>query len=99
MAQRKVPMRKDVVSGEMIPKKQLVRIVKNKQGEVSIDPTGKKAGRGAYIQLNVATAQKAQATKAFDQAFGVKVPAEFYTELFEYVDHQVARQELFGHEK
>lgn len=40
--QRKIPMRKDIVSGEMMPKKELVRIVKNKENEISIDPTGKK---------------------------------------------------------
>ena len=38
MAQRKIPMRKDIVTGEMVPKKELVRVVKNKEGEVSINP-------------------------------------------------------------
>jgi len=47
MQKRKIPMRKCVVSGEMKPKKEMVRIVRNKEGEVSIDPTGKKNGRGA----------------------------------------------------
>ena len=42
-------MRKDIVTGEMMPKRQLIRVVKNKEDEVSLDPTGKKAGRGAYI--------------------------------------------------
>ena len=60
MAQRKIPMRKDIVTGEMKPKKELVRVVKNKENEVSIDPTGKKAGRGAYIHLDVKTAEKAR---------------------------------------
>lgn len=58
MAQRKIPMRKDIVTGEMVPKKELVRVVKNKEGEVSIDPSGKKSGRGAYIHLNVDVAKK-----------------------------------------
>lgn len=96
MVQRKVPMRKDVVTGEMIPKKQLVRIVKNKEGQVSIDPTGKKAGRGAYIHLDVAIAKQAKAKQVFDKAFNIKVADEFYDELIAYVDHQVARKELFG---
>ena len=51
MAQRKIPMRKDIVTGEMKPKKELVRVVKNKENEVSIDPTGKKAGRGALYSF------------------------------------------------
>lgn len=99
MAQRKIPMRKDIVTGEMKPKKELVRVVKNKENEVSIDPTGKKAGRGAYIHLDVATAKKAQQQKIFDKAFGIKITDDFYEELIAYVDHQVARAELFGNGK
>ena len=94
--QRKIPMRKDIVLGEMKPKKELVRIVKNKEGEVSIDPTGKKPGRGAYISLDVAVAKKAKEEHTFNKAFGVKVPDEFYDELVAFVDHQAARRELFG---
>lgn len=97
MVQRKVPMRKDIVTGEMVPKRQLVRVVKNKENEVSIDPTGKKNGRGAYIQLNVEIAKKAKKEKTFDKAFGIKIKDDFYDELIAYVDHQVARIELFGH--
>lgn len=89
-------MRKDIVTGEMIPKKKLVRVVKNKEDEVSLDPTGKKPGRGAYIAINVATAKQAKAKKTFDQAFGVKIEDEFYDELIQYVDHQQARRELFN---
>ena len=92
-------MRKDIVTGEMRPKKELVRVVKNKDNEVSLDPTGKKAGRGAYIHLDVATAKKAQAEKTFDKVFGIKIDETFYNELVEYVDHQVARAELFGNGK
>ncbi|WP_027408725.1 RNase P modulator RnpM [Anoxybacteroides tepidamans] len=50
--QKKIPMRKCVVTGEMKPKKEMIRIVRSKEGDVSIDPTGKKAGRGAYITLS-----------------------------------------------
>ena len=48
---RKIPLRKSVVSGEIIDKRDLLRIVKTKDGEIFIDPTGKKNGRGAYIKL------------------------------------------------
>lgn len=41
MKKRKIPLRKDIVTGEMFPKRELVRVVKNKQDEVSLDPTGK----------------------------------------------------------
>ena len=51
-SKRKVPLRKCTVSGEMFPKKELVRVVKTKEGDVSIDPTGRQNGRGAYIGLD-----------------------------------------------
>ena len=54
-------MRKDIVTGEMMPKRQLIRVVKNKEGEVSLDPTGKKSGRGAYIAVDVEIAKRAKA--------------------------------------
>ncbi|PBB05902.1 MULTISPECIES: RNase P modulator RnpM [Salimicrobium] len=52
---KKTPLRKCVVTQEMKPKQQLIRVVRNKEGEVFVDPTGKKNGRGAYISkdLNV----------------------------------------------
>ena len=99
MVQRKIPMRKDIVTGEMKPKKELVRVVKNMQNDVSIDPTGKKAGRGAYIFLDVAIAKLAKKKRTFDKAFGLKIADEFYDELIAYVDHQVERAKLFGNEK
>ena len=51
MKQRKIPLRTSVVTGEVIPKKQLLRITRSKEGVVSIDPTGKMPGRGAYIAM------------------------------------------------
>ena len=53
-------MRKDIVTGEMMPKRQLIRVVKNKEGEVTLDPTGKKSGRGAYIAVDVEIAKRAK---------------------------------------
>lgn len=92
--QRKIPMRRCIVSQEMYPKKELVRIVKNKEGQIFIDPTGKQNGRGAYIGLDPAIAEKAKALKVLDKAFSMKVPEEFYQELYDYVEYQKARKEL-----
>ena len=50
---RKIPLRKSVVSGEIIDKRDLLRIVKTKDGEIFIDPTGKQNGRGAYIKVDI----------------------------------------------
>ncbi|MCI1894985.1 MAG: YlxR family protein [Lactobacillus sp.] len=96
MKKRKIPMRKDLLSGEMFPKKSLVRIVKQQDNTVAIDPTGKAAGRGAYVALDPAAVQKAKKKQLIEKAFSIKIDPSFYDELFAYVDHQKARQELFG---
>lgn len=88
-------MRKDIVTGEMAPKKDLVRIVRDKDNNVSVDPTGKKSGRGAYISLDVKVAQQAKKQHTFDKVFETKVDAQFYDDLVAYVDHQQARRALF----
>lgn len=96
MKPRKIPMRKDIVTGDMFPKKELVRVVRDKEGHVSLDTTYKANGRGAYISLNRDVANTAKKQRIFDKAFEVKVPDAFYDELIAYVDHQQARKELFG---
>ncbi|GAK31251.1 nucleic-acid-binding protein implicated intranscription termination [Weissella oryzae SG25] len=99
MATRKIPMRKDIVTGEMVPKKDLVRVVKTPEGEVLLDPTNRANGRGAYISLDVKVAQLAKKKRTFDRVFTVKLTDDFYDELVAYVDHQQARKELFGDER
>ena len=64
MKTRKIPLRKSVVSNEVIDKRDLLRIVKNKEGQVFIDPTGKANGRGAYIKLDNAEALEAKKEKS-----------------------------------
>ena len=96
MKQRKIPLRKSVVSGEMKPKKEMIRITRSKEGEVSIDPTGKMPGRGAYVSLEPAEVQQAWDKKILDRALETSLTDEFYQELLEYVTHQKARKELFG---
>ncbi|GAA0369989.1 YlxR family protein [Alkalibacterium iburiense] len=94
MQKRKVPMRKCIASGEMKPKKDLVRIVRNKEGEVSIDPSGKKNGRGAYITLDETLVKEAKAKKLFNQALNTQVDDAFYDELVEYIEYKKARMEI-----
>ena len=90
---RKIPLRKSVVSAEIIDKRDLLRIVKTKDGEIFIDPTGKKNGRGAYIKLDNEEALQAKKKRAFN-SFSMEVPESFYDELIAYVDHKVKRREL-----
>ena len=91
---RKIPLRKSVVSGEVIDKRDLLRIVKNKEGQVFIDPTGKQNGRGAYIKLDNEEAQLAKKKQVFNRSFSMEVPESFYDDLIAYVDHKVKRREL-----
>ncbi|MGM0212533.1 RNase P modulator RnpM [Enterococcus sp. AZ109] len=98
MKKRKVPLRKSVVSGEMLPKKELIRIAKSKEGEVSIDPTGKKPGRGAYVAIEPKEVEQAWKKKVLDRVLDVELTDDFYQELLDYVTHQKARKELFSNE-
>ena len=95
MKPRKIPMRKDIVTGEMVPKKELVRVVRTPEGNVELDPTNRANGRGAYISLSVEVAEMAKKKRTFD----TKLDDSFYDELIAYVDHQAARKELFGDAK
>ena len=80
----------------MKPKKEMIRITRSKEGEVSIDPTGKMPGRGAYVSLELAEVQQAWDKKILDRALETTLTDEFYQELLDYVTHQKARKELFG---
>jgi len=93
--QRKIPMRKSVVSGQLFPKKELLRIARDKEGKVSIDPSGKAPGRGAYIALDPEEVKLSSKKGILDRSLETKLSEEFYQELLEYVVHQKARQELF----
>jgi len=91
---KKIPMRRCIVSNEMKPKKEMLRIVKTPEGELAIDPTGKKNGRGAYVSMEPELVEKAQKNRAFDKQFDMVVEAAFYKELYDYVAHQKARSLL-----
>ncbi|MDO7905790.1 YlxR family protein [Paenibacillus sp. JX-17] len=81
MKQRKVPLRKCVACQEMMPKKQLIRVVRTPEGEVQIDLTGKKSGRGAYLCGSVNCFKLAQKTKALDRALKHPIAPEIYEQL------------------
>lgn len=83
MKKKKVPLRKCVGCNEQKPKKELIRIVKNKEGIVSIDLTGKAHGRGAYICKNVDCLEKAVKGKKLNRALEIDIPQEIYTKLKE----------------
>lgn len=81
MKKRKVPLRRCVGCREMKDKRELLRVVRNKEGEVFIDPTGKKNGRGAYICKNIDCFNTAWETKSFSREFSCEVPEDVYDEI------------------
>ena len=81
MKQRKIPMRTCVVTRESLPKKELVRVVRSKDGSVTIDETGKANGRGAYLKKEIEVINKAQKSKILEKKLEVKIDEKIYEEL------------------
>ncbi len=82
---KKIPMRRCIGCGESKPKKELIRVVKNKENEVFLDKTGKANGRGAYICFNKECLEKAIKTKAINRAFEMEISDETIEELKESI--------------
>lgn len=78
MKQKKVPLRMCLGCQEMKPKRELARIVKNKENIISTDTTGKKQGRGAYICKNAECFEKARKGKRLEKAFESRISEEIY---------------------
>ena len=78
---RKVPLRKCVATGDMLPKKEMIRVVRSKEGEVSVDITGKKPGRGAYVSKSEQAVDIARKKNVLGYQLDVKIPDEIYDEL------------------
>ena len=81
MKTKKLPERMCIGCGSMKLKKELVRIVKDKDGNISIDATGKKAGRGAYICKDMNCLKKVQKKKGLEHSFSMKIDDAIYTSL------------------
>lgn len=81
MQQRKIPMRKCNGCNEMKPKKELVRIVRSPDGDISVDLTGKKSGRGAYVCRDVNCLAMAKKAKRIERALECNISEEVYSKL------------------
>lgn len=86
MKERKVPLRTCVVTREKLEKKDLLRIVKNNEGEVFVDETGKANGRGAYIKKDIETLEKAIKTKALDRHLETTISDVVYEEIRKIIE-------------
>lgn len=88
MSNRKVPLRKCVASQEMKPKKELIRIVRSNAGDISIDLTGKMAGRGAYLSKDRDIILQAQKKNALANHLKAKIEDSIYEELLALVQKE-----------
>ena len=78
---KKIPERQCMGCNERFPKSALLRVVRDPDGNVCLDFTGKKSGRGAYICKNVACLKKAQKTKRLSRALECDVPDEVMAQM------------------
>ncbi|MBR2877266.1 MAG: YlxR family protein [Clostridia bacterium] len=78
MAEKKIPLRKCIGCGEMKPKKELIRVVRSPEGEISVDLIGKKSGRGAYICHSKECFNKARKSKRLEKSFSTQIPDDVY---------------------
>lgn len=92
MKQKKLPLRKCTGCGEMKEKRELIRVVKSPEktdedgnlvsgGEISLDLTGKKSGRGAYVCKSLECYQKARKARRFERSLSCKIPEEVYEQM------------------
>lgn len=78
---KKIPLRSCTVTKEKLPKQELLRIVKDKEGNISVDLTGKSNGRGAYIKKDINVLEVAKKKKVLSRALETEIPEEIYEEI------------------
>ena len=79
--EKKIPMRQCLGCREMKPKRELIRVVRSPEGDISLDFKGKASGRGAYVCPNSQCLKKAIKAKALERAFSTQIPPEIYEAL------------------
>jgi len=78
---KKIPMRQCVGCGEMKSKKEMMRVLKAADGTITLDMTGKKNGRGAYLCISRECLEKARKNKGLERSFRMSIPTEVYESL------------------
>ena len=82
---KKIPLRRCVVTKEQLPKKELLRIVKDKEGTVSVDITGKANGRGAYIKKDLEALELAKDKKILEKVLETSIDDNLYNQIEEII--------------
>ena len=78
---KKIPMRQCLGCNEHKPKAELLRVVRSPEGEISLDFTGKKSGRGAYLCRDVNCLRRVRKSGRVENTLSVSIPAELYDEM------------------
>ncbi len=81
MKTRKIPLRTCVVTKELLPKKELLRVVRTPEKKVIVDLSGKANGRGAYIKKDLEVLEKAKKSKILEKRLEVEIDNEIYEEI------------------
>jgi predicted RNA-binding protein YlxR (DUF448 family) len=81
MKNRRIPLRTCVVTKEQFPKQELLRIVRDKEGNVTVDETGRANGRGAYIKKDIEVLEKAKKTKILEKKLECTIDENIYEEI------------------
>lgn len=78
---KKIPMRQCVGCGEMKNKKDMMRVLRTTEGDIVLDTTGRKNGRGAYLCRDIGCLRKAAGNKGLERSFKMRIPREIYENL------------------
>ena len=92
MSVRKIPLRQCIGCGEMKSKKEMIRVIKTAEGEILLDATGRKNGRGAYLCPSMECFKKAVKGRGLERSFKMAIPREVY-ETLEKEMEEIDRQE------
>lgn len=89
---KKIPLRQCVGCGEMKNKKEMMRVIKDAQGEISLDVTGKKNGRGAYLCFSEECLQKAIKSRGLERSFKMSIDRSIYECLQKEFEESIEKQ-------
>ena len=92
MSVKKIPLRQCIGCGEMKSKKEMIRVIKTAEGEILLDATGRKNGRGAYLCPSMECFKKAVKGRGLERSFKMAIPREVY-ETLEKEMEEIERQE------
>ena len=92
MSVKKIPLRQCIGCGEMKSKKEMIRVIKTAEGEILLDATGRKNGRGAYLCPSMECFKKAVKGRGLERSFKMAIPREVYETLEKELE-EMDRQE------